>query len=92
MDTDESRASFRLLKDFQPAQAGGTDLSDLRRQLDGVPGLEGVKLAPQGTSTVVASVPAGNKRQRDRMRALLGGSVRGWRVIEDASYKAPSTF
>lgn len=93
MDQEEPRASFRLLKEFVPAgRTDGTELSDLREQLGDVPGFEGVELAPDGASTVVASVPTRNKRQTDMLRQTLGRCVRGWKVIDDASYRLPATF
>lgn len=92
MITTEPLASFRLLKDFHPGEELSPQLSDLRAQLAAVPDLSGVTLSPEGTSTVVATLPATNQRQKNKLRSLLTQSLRGWKVIDDASYQLPATF
>jgi hypothetical protein len=67
-------------------------LADLSRQLKALPDLEKVELEPNGQSTVVASVPARNKAQRDYLKGLMDQKLSGWRVIEEQSYKLPTTF
>jgi hypothetical protein len=85
-------ATFRLLKDFHSGGEASLQLSDLRAQLEAVPDLNGATLSPEGNSTVVATLPAINERQKNKLRSLLAKSVRGWKVIDDASYQLPATF
>lgn len=84
-------ATIRLLKDFHPRGADSSELSDLRAQLARVPDLSGVKLSPEGNSTVVATLPAANQRQKNRLKTLLSKSIHGWKVIEDSSYRLPTS-
>lgn len=92
MNPNEQRARFVLLREFRPSPPTGVDLNDLRRQLDAVPDLQGVEIASGGRSTVVASVPARNHRQKERLKALLGERIQGWRVIDEQKYQLPATF
>lgn len=92
MITAKPSATFRLIKDFHPGEGPSLQLSDLRAQLAAVPDLKSVTLSPEGRSTVVATLPAINERQRKKLRSLLAKSVRGWKVIDDASYQLPATF
>lgn len=86
------RARIRLLRNYQPVEGPQDALSELRKQLAAVPALEAVELTSDGGSTVLAFVPAKNQRQKDQFKDLLGKTIRGWTVIEDGSYRVPSTF
>ncbi|MDB5584772.1 MAG: hypothetical protein JWR80_9948 [Bradyrhizobium sp.] len=92
MATVQPFATIRLLKDFCPGEPPVTELSDLRAQLASVPDLSGVQVSPDGTSTVVATLPASNQRQKNRLTSLLTKSLRGWKVIEDSSYRLPASL
>jgi hypothetical protein len=92
MSATDPMVKFLLLKDFHPKSNAADHLDDLSRQLKSLPDLEKVELEPNGQSTVVASVPAANKRQRDYLKALIDKKLSGWRVIEEQSYKLPTTF
>ncbi len=92
MELLEPRAKIRLLKDFQPLEGLGVAMVDLKRQISEELALEGVELTQEGMSTVVASVPARNQRQKDRFKELLGKTIRGWKIIDEGSYRLPTTF
>lgn len=92
MELLEPRARIRLLKDFQYLDGLEVAMVDLKKQLSQEPALEGIELSPEGMSTVVATVPARNQRQKDRFKELLGKTIRGWKVIDDGSYSLPATF
>lgn len=85
-------ATIRLLKDYQPGQAASAGLADLRAQLDQVPDLRAVKLAPKGASTVLATLPASNQRQKSRLTTLISQSIQGWKVVMDSTYRLPTSF
>lgn len=92
MELLEPRAKIRLLKDFQYLEGLDVAMIDLKKQLSEEPALDGVELSAEGMSTVVASVPARNQRQKDRFKELLGKTIRGWKVIDEGSYRRPTTF
>jgi hypothetical protein len=92
MPDDAPKARLVLLKDYKPHAAVDEKLTDLRRQLQALPDFAEVELAPNGRSTVVASLPACDPRQRERLKALVNEKVAGWSVIEEASYSLPKTF
>lgn len=86
-------ASFRLLQDYKArADRRPVDLDDLQRRLSTLPGFDQVELQAHTPSTVVAKVPARNKRESDRLKALVNERLEGWRVIEEQSYSLPKTF
>ena len=91
MSDQGPHAKLVLLKEYSK---GGRDpdLAELRRQLEKLPGFAAVKLTPNSRSTVVASVPALNQRQRQRLKDLVNEHVAGWSVIEEQSYGLPTTF
>lgn len=92
MDNIPPLAHFRLLRDFKPRGDLDVVLDDLRKQLAAVPAFEGIELTREGNSTVLAALPASNKRQMDRMRELLDRSIEGWKVIDASNYRLPTTF
>ena len=92
MSSNDPRARLLLLRDYQPGQGSEPDLDELHGKLRALPGFDGVELEPNGRSTVLASVPARNQRECDRLKALVNDHVDGWQVIEEQSYQVPTTF
>ncbi|MGO7265023.1 hypothetical protein [Rhizobium leguminosarum] len=81
-----------LLLDEHQQSRPQNDYTELRRQLSSLPGFESVELTPNGRSTVFATVPAKNQRERERLKTLVNEKIKGWRVIEEQSYSLPSAF
>ncbi len=93
MNDSGKQARFLLLQDFEPrADRPNIDLGDLQRRLSSLPGFAHVELEAGTPSTVVAKVPARNKRESDRLKALVNERLEGWRVIEEQRYSLPTTF
>ncbi len=87
------QAKLLLMKDFVKGDFGSeADVEGLRQQLSTLPGFDQVELVPNTPSTVFASVPARNDRERETLKSLVNDKVVGWRVIEEQSYGLPSTF
>lgn len=68
------------------------DFEGLSRQLRQIPEFSEVEVNPRGRSMAVAKVPARNMGERDRLVALLGERLSGWRVVEESTYGLPETF
>lgn len=85
------RARLLLLKDFK-SSSSPTMIDDLRRQLMALPDLAHVDLEQNSKFTVLASVPARNQKQLDRLKALVSEKIKGWQVIEEQDYNLPATF
>lgn len=88
------RTKLLLVEDYVKEGAADTqpDVDGLRMQLLSLPGFDEVTLTPNGRSTVLASVPARNQRELDRLKTLVNERVDGWRVIEEQTYSLPKTF
>lgn len=93
MDNSAHLARFRLLQDYKShARGQHVDMDDLQRRLSSLPGFDHVELETGTPSTVIAKVPARNKRESDQLKALLNEKLEGWSVIEEQSYSLPITF
>jgi len=92
MPIQKPRARLLLLKDHEPGASIADDLDALAHDLEELLGSHDVELEAQGNSTVAASVPARNNRERERLKALVNDRLAGWRVIEEQGYRLPTTF
>lgn len=93
MSRNTPSTKLLLVEDSRGARSDAQpDYQGLQRQLNDVLGLGSVELTPYGKSTVYATVPARNQRDRERVKALLNEKVHGWKVIEEQSYSLPRTF
>jgi hypothetical protein len=86
------KARLLLMKEAHGAIDPEHELSDLLTQLCSLSDFHDVELKQNGRSTVLALVPATNKRQIDRMKSVAMSKLRGWRVIDEQSYSLPTTF
>jgi hypothetical protein len=86
------RTNLLLVNDYKPAGKQPLDIDELRRKLSSLLGLDDVTLTPYTPSTVTASVPARNQRERDRLKALVNEKLDGWHVLEEQTYGLPKTF
>jgi hypothetical protein len=91
--SDETpRVKILLLKEFRNKAGWEQLIEELRGKLEALPDFEHVKLAPTGESVVEAWVPARNKMQRDRLKALVNDKIDGWSVLDEQPYGLPRTF
>lgn len=88
------KTQLLLVEDLphQRASDPSTVLDELRLRLEQITGASSVEVAAQGVSTAVATLPARNARERDRLKALLSQHLDGWRVVETQQYNLPRTF
>ena len=83
-----------LVEDFAPKRASDQSivLDELRARLEKITGVSTVEVAARGRSTAVATLPARNARERDRLKNLLTQHLEGWKVVEAQQYSLPQTF
>ena len=86
------KARLLLMKEAHGAIEPEHELADLLSQLCSLSDFHDIELQQNGRSTVLALVPAANKRQIDRMKSTAMSKLRGWKVIDEQSYSLPTTF
>ncbi len=92
MSAGMPRTELLLINERNPGVERQPDIDELLRSLRNLPGFDDVTLTPKTRSTVTASVPARNMRERDRLKALVNERVDGWHVLEEQAYQLPRTF
>lgn len=86
------KVKLLFLKDFRPPATGNSLVEDLQLQLEKLPEFKQTKLEAKGNSMVLAFVPALNNRQVERLKSIASDKLKGWRLIDEQSYKLPTTF
>lgn len=89
---EPAKARLVLLKESWLPVNADDELSDLRHQLCLIPEFHDMELCRNGLSTVLVFVPAANKRQVDRLKAVANEKLHGWKIIDEQSYSLPTTF
>lgn len=67
-------------------------MADLRKRVEKITGIDTVEVLPRGSSTAVATLPARNARDGDRLKDLLAEQLDEWQVVEAGNYSLPRTF
>ena len=92
LSASQGKARLLVMRDTPGPISSDSDLSDLKYQLCLLPEFHDVELTQNGRSTVLAYVPAVNKRQIDHLKAVANSKLRGWKIIDEQSYGLPTTY
>jgi len=84
-------AQFQLQHMAASGEAAG-HITDLKRSIAHLSGTDDVEVEAESHTTVVASVPARNQREADRLRKLMSQKLKGWKLLTPQRYKVPRTF
>jgi hypothetical protein len=93
-DMNKPAVTFVLVETFprQHVSDPFVAMEDLRDRVQKITGIDTVELLPRGNSTAVATLPARNAREGDRLKDLLAEQLDGWQVVEPGQYSLPRTF
>lgn len=93
-DMNKPAVTFVLVENFprQRVSDPSVAMADLRKRVEKITGIDTVEVLPRGSSTAVATLPARNAREGDRLKDLLAEKLDGWKVVEARQYSLPRTF